>query len=764
MSEKNKIKLTDIALNEATFKNSKEILKPTNINMLFGRNGTGKSTIAKVIKDDFLRMQYIKWNKPDDESNTLIHVYDEDYIRDTFAKAEEMDGVFTISDTDVKVKLEIDENNKLREQAEAKAEQHRQKRDRHILDLVEERNKAINSCWDVFKASNNDYKIQSGFNRKVKEEFFQQLLNVTPSPHDKAELRQLYDVAFSGNAKTYTRLKSIDFVFSEDTSVLSEPIIPKTTSQYAAFMNKINASGWVKEGLDKYVPGSEGLCPFCHQSLEGILQSIEESFDSSYEDMIKIVDRLYESYDRYKTDVSTLIQSNEADWFPQNDKGKHDALAKAILKTLDKNIAQIEKKKEKPAGTIAIDDISPAIDSYNAFIHEANIKIEGNNTLVSDTSRASAFSKAFRENTALLCSSFISGFKVKEKTLLDLRKAEETEFNAQNEIINNCNHRLNELDQHTTSTRPVIKAINNLLSDTGFQGFSIEPNDAIKNTYRIVYGDGTIAKKLSEGEKNFICFLYFYFTVMESPDSSRQTKEKDRVVVIDDPVSSMDGESVFVISALVRDMIENCRNAFVIEKDEDIGHQIKQIFILTHNAFFFNEIAPLYVDENDIAAFFEIKKKNNVSHIKRCVRQTYPSDDLRTEEVNSLPQQSSYASLWKEYKTVEDPLLLVGIMRRILEIYFLHDLGITPRELYQIILKDNREVFVVKSEDGSEDSNPFRLVSALLRYISYGYTTSSNELFISLSDDNTAAYKDVFKKLFSCMKQDQHYEMMMKRV
>lgn len=762
MSEKNKIKVTDIALNTATFKNSNEHLKPTNINMLFGRNGTGKSTIAKVLKDSNLRAQCVTWNKSNDEENTLIHVYDEDYIRDVFAQADGMPGVFTISEVDVNVFLEMQENHKRLNQAtdyEGKLVEERYKFQRA---LNTEKDKLKNNCWNIFRNTDIEFQKVGGFNRSSKDSFLQSLLTQTPASHSESELQQLYDAAYSSNARTYKHLQKIEVRFAEDISILAEPIIPKYSSQYTAFMNKIQASSWVKEGLTRYVPLSDGRCPFCQQPLEGVLKSIEDSFDHSYEDMIRKVEYLYGEYEKYRTEVHTLMNNNLSDWFPQNNKETHRALASVLLKTMDNNLQKMQIKKEKPIMVVSFEDIEESISAYNSFVSDANKRIEENNKLVLGPAKKYAFEKAYRENVAQMCSNAISEFRGNEKQLQSQIDKKNAEIDEQNEIIERCQLKLSEFDQHATSTRPVVKRINNLLKDTGFQGFSIVPND--KNTYRIMYSDGTVAKTLSEGEKNFICFLYFYFTVMESPDHYIQTKDKDRVVVIDDPVSSMDGESVFVISALVRDMIENCRNAFVREKDAAIGQQIKQIFILTHNAFFFNEIAPLYVDENDIAAFFEIQKKHNVSQIKRCVRDTYPKEDIRSKEVNSLPQQSSYAVLWKEYKTVEDPLMLVGIMRRILEIYFLHDLGITPRELYQVILKDNRELFVIKNENGTEDSNPFRLVSALLRYISYGYSSSSTEMFISLSDDNADAYKAVFKKLFYCMKQDQHYEMMMKRV
>lgn len=43
---------------------------------------------------------------------------------------------------------------------------------------------------------------------------------------------------------------------------------------------------------------------------------------------------------------------------------------------------------------------------------------------------------------------------------------------------------------------------------------------------------------------------------------------KDKIVVIDDPVSSMDSSALFIVSSLVREMIEVCHNNFDYEGDK----------------------------------------------------------------------------------------------------------------------------------------------------------------------------------------------------
>lgn len=144
-----------------------------------------------------------------------------------------------------------------------------------------------------------------------------------------------------------------------------------------------------------------------------------------------------------------------------------------------------------------------------------------------------------------------------------------------------------DLNKQVVNTEAAIEGINRIIRTSGFQGFSLKAKEGVQNTYEVIRPDGSIAEKLSEGERNFIAFLYFYHLVKGSY-SSDEVKEK--IVVIDDPVSSMDSGALFIVSALVREMIEVCYNNTDYRSQKVDGDYIKQIFILTHNVYFHKEI------------------------------------------------------------------------------------------------------------------------------------------------------------------------------
>lgn len=69
-----------ITLNDATF--IEEIIEPTFVNFFYGKNGAGKSTIARTVKangDD------IKWQAGKTVADYDVLVYDTDFVDANFA-------------------------------------------------------------------------------------------------------------------------------------------------------------------------------------------------------------------------------------------------------------------------------------------------------------------------------------------------------------------------------------------------------------------------------------------------------------------------------------------------------------------------------------------------------------------------------------------------------------------------------------------------------------------------------------------------------
>lgn len=305
------------------------------------------------------------------------------------------------------------------------------------------------------------------------------------------------------------------------------------------------------------------------------------------------------------------------------------------------------------------------------------------------------------------------------------------------------------------NTEAAIDSINKILRDSGFQGFSIRAKDGVENVYEIVRENGTVAENLSEGERNFIAFLYFYHRVRGSMNSEEL---KEKIVVIDDPVSSMDSTALFLVSAIVREMINVCRNNTEYLNPQVPGDYIKQLFILTHNVYFHREVTYQQVGYYNCTSFYMIRKNDNVSTVKLCKRQ---NKEIPSEEENYNPVQNSYAALWDELRDLHSTIPALNVMRRILEYYFLQLCGYEGSDLRSIVLekKENREKFIKQVEGEKPDMTDYQLASSLLAYINNPNGISDGLNYVEDCED-AEAYKRVFQMIFDALGQSQHYKIM----
>lgn len=194
--------------------------------------------------------------------------------------------------------------------------------------------------------------------------------------------------------------------------------------------------------------------------------------------------------------------------------------------------------------------------------------------------------------------------------------------------------------------------------------------DASTKKYSLYRGTA-IAKNLSEGEKMAISFSHYLVTL-----KSEKSKDelKDCIVVIDDPMSSLDGNHIFQINSLLKDFLYSKEANPQNPKEMMWVQNCLQLFISTHNYEFFNLLKELptsrgfgYANRNKKESRYFISRKINNSSIVKLpkVYDTFNSE---------------YHSLFKEiYEFDQDPnnsssdklLLMPNILRRCLEIYTL---------------------------------------------------------------------------------------------
>lgn len=761
MADKIKSEIIRIDLTDASYKESHAYIEPTYVNFFFGNNGTGKSTIAKALKSG-VGLTYAPGRTVADY---LTLVYNQEFIDDNFRSYRNMRGVFTLNAKNAKVQAQIDEataeRTRIRQLSRAAAE-----RQRILLEKRTELNhEFLQECWKRGKSFREEF--PGTMEKKGRSDpFTREILAHAPADKDIEELRRMYEAAYSDTAKHYSRFTTISNPAVMETvdgsEILSKPIVNSADTELAVFLRDIGATEWVRQGHDAYAHTADGKCPYCGSVLPNDFEeTFIASFDNKYQDNLLLLGEFMARYKKTANELFVPLQSIPTELYPQIDiKPYNDKLA--LLKaTIQANIESIKSKTEDPAMTVTLTSVQPILEELADIINGYNAMIDANNAIVAaGPSMKNECVKAVFGVLAFILKDVISAHKRSEADIQEQLDALEKELNGYKDSIDEIEEQLKTLRGNTVETDTAKDSINKMLRDSGMKGFSLQPKQGVDNVYEVRRPDGTIADNLSEGEKNFIAFLYFYHMVQGSVSADGETREK--IVVIDDPVSSMDSNALFIVSSIVRGMIGVCYNNTEYRKPDVKGDYIKQIFILTHNAYFHNEITYKEVPHYRSTSFFVIRKSDNRSAIIPCVK----AGKTIGEKENYNPVQNSYAALWDElkklYEEENSSIAIKNVSRRILDQYFLQLCGFDGADIRRTVLETNKHRFVTE-EGGKPNYEKYHLASALLHYVG-SPSGIGDEMFIDDECLSSECHKAVFKLIFEAMEQDQHYKMMMGEV
>lgn len=774
MAKKMEAAIRQITLDRATFENTGTTVVPTYINFFFGRNGAGKSTLAEVIAAD----EGVVWRDGDSHARYDVLVYNQGFIDRNFGSYGDLAGVITIHEQNIEVQQQLEAKKKEKADVEAAGK----KLSKELEDKTTARDSTAAQfqklCWALAIKIKDDFKdALRGYLKS--QQFMDGVLSApTAVDHDYGELKSLYDIAFSLDSRPYHVFGKIGSASTYGTlpggELLDKAIVSSSESSFTQFIKALNATDWVRQGHDHYAAHTSGKCPYCQQALPvGFEDEIAACFDAQYQ---QDIDDLREFESVYKRETAAILEKltgNMQDVLPSVDLTEYRDKLALLESKIKINIQRIESKIKEPTSIVALEDTDSILLDLGQIIDEINRQIMLNNSIVNDKRKKQEQCKrelwemiAFRLKDDIdAYNNALAGFKADIEAIEEAIKKGRANWRR---IVGE----IQALNKQGVNTEEAIESINNLLRDSGFQGFELKPKAGVKDTYEVIRPNGKVASRLSEGERNFIAFLYFYQLVRGNGKVGSNTTygslegtpegadTRDKIVVIDDPVSSMDSNALFIVSSIVRGMIGVCYNNTDYRNPDVKGDYIKQIFIMTHNAYFHNEITYKEVSHYKSTSFFVIRKVDNKSTIVPCVR---PSR-IAGEEENYNPVQNSYAAMWEElkklYKEDRASIAIKNVSRRIIDQYFLQLCGFEGTDIRRIVLEENKAAFVAEVEGGKPNYEKYHLASALLHYVS-SPSGIGDEMFIDDECVDSETHRTVFHLIFKAMNQDQHYNMMM---
>ncbi|ENR2166473.1 AAA family ATPase [Vibrio vulnificus] len=714
--------ITQINLGDvASYRNTTTLNTDKKVNIIYGLNGTGKSTFSNYFyaPDD---PKYKDCSHTNDGCKVLV--YNQKFIRDNFYSKDSINGIFSLSKENKEAKEKVEQLGKNIDQLSEKSKGYQADIDKEIGALKKAKDTAEKKVWEIkTNYSGGDRVLKFCLERLMgnKTVLFDHLVSVPlPAVKPIKTIEQLKEevAAIDGDkATTYTVLPKISLseLLPEELELLKEIVIGNEDSPIAKLINQLKNSDWVSDGLQYLDDIEDETCPFCQSKTitPELIAQIKDYFDETYEESKQNIGKILTKYQKV-VDSLTDLETYKTSPFSVEFLAEMTESYASIAGTLKSNLLKVQQKAQTPSLKVELEELSEHVASFNKHVDAVNTSIGiHNQKIANSTQELKRIKDEFWKIVRWEYDQTIKGYESSKKDSNDKTiKLKADKENVDIEIVQLEAERT-EQQKQTVNIDDSIKNINKGLVDIGITDFHIEKHE--KALYRLVRTgtEGPIFLSLSEGEKMIISFLYFreLFKGKQTADEGHVKK----IAVIDDPVSSLSHIFVYNIGQLIKNDFFN-------------GDGVEQVFVLTHSLYFFYEL----VDSNH-------KRRKENQSLYRLSKNTKGTtiETMKYEEV-----QNDYQSYWSVINDKDQPAALIAnCMRNVVEYFFNF---VQKSDLSNVMQK--QELQDVKYQ-------------AFIRYINRE-SHSLGQNIIDFKEFDYGAFREGLRLLFEITGYPEHYQKM----
>lgn len=627
-------------------------LKFEKINILYGRNYSGKTTLSRIFRsletgqlpENYDDPQYelidengnkIDQNNLDDFSSP-VRVFNEDFIKSNLKFLIDPTGEIApfaiLGNTNGTLVDEIKELTKeIGSSEEPKTGLHK---------AVDDANNALDSANQALSEAESDLKSKlskkatdKSIGIKYKSDRFGDV-NYTIAKI-RSDIETIYQNEYQGpstadiaNCEAILRdtvhepITNIRFQHQYSTykdeavSLLEKEI--GTSNKIQRLIHDTALNLWVKRGVE--IADNASICPFCgnpitdefwselhahfdeesrklENDIGGLIEQIRKEINKGAINDASIKLQLYSEYIGKYEVAKKLLDEKLSEYY--------NALQE-LIDQLEKRLANISHPVEFLSDKNCDNDIEEALNRLNLVLNE-------NNSYAGELKNKQTSAKTVLRLKEVedFCNT-IDYRAVSEKIekLKSIRDAAESKLNDVKDDLSNKQEALDGKKRLLNDEELGAKHVNEYLNDFfGHHFVTLEAhkdNDDAKQIKFCIMRNGKPAYNLSEGECSLISFCYF----MAKLDDVATSGQKP-IIWIDDPISSLDSNHIYFIFSLI------------VSKIAKTGC-FSQLFISTHNLDFLkylNRLKSYHLDKNgkqvaDSKAYFLIERIGNHSSIQ----------------------------------------------------------------------------------------------------------------------------------------------------
>lgn len=591
------------AYNSSTFSNADEFGK---INLVYGWNGSGKTTfssLCQILENDYqtqedfeFKIKYSKNNSDNtllitnknyekEKENFSVKVFNRQFIDDhlgynTSSKFKHV--VFLGKESkDLTEKLS---NNQEKEKVTQKELDDIKTKNKSISD---EKTKWTKECVQEYIAFNKVLGCFIDSNSFKSSHLIKKFNDISKDDILKSDIKDNLLKILKQKQCNLIEIHNfvVDISIIQKIKILDKIIKPSLIIERLQSDNILN--DWVYNGYKNFKNYEN--CPYCNKKLDiDFNDNLDKYFNNeieSYIEELTSLQQLLKSLDDiinkikenviYETNICNELKEEyhikelEFQTKVNNLSKEICKLQKVIKQKIQNPFSKPEYNLNETVFFLSTEDIDKIIETHNAKMSSLTI----NQTVA----------KTKLQNDFLACK------KEKYNQL-------ETDLNKNNLKLEGKTKELNDIKDEILELQKSIKdfikpcdEINDYLKEywgnTNLQLVPVEDGYVVKRKNEL---DKNV-KNLSEGEKTAIAFCYFVKSLED-----KSFDKNNSIIVVDDPVSSMDSNSLFTTFA------------FVTRKLTSLG----QLFILTHNFLFFKEMKTWSVYQKNVKYFYTKRSEN----------------------------------------------------------------------------------------------------------------------------------------------------------
>ena len=652
------------------------------VNILYGRNYSGKTTLSRIFralekgklpanykKIDFT-LEDAKRKKITAKSlggySDSIRVFNIDFVKDNLqvdpGKENDTLKSFSIAlgeDTATAENQLAEAENKLgavedgkgllwsveiAKEAQSQAYNNRQNAEKNLK--ARKTGVARDIRHNAAKYGKPDYQAAPGLDKDINA-----VTSASYSPLDSAKKTEYEKLIVETQKSSIELPEKFDMNFDKLAQATKNLVEQKVLTQVSIqeLVDVPALAKWVEDGMSLHA--ERKTCGFCHNPLtETIWDNLKNHFNQESEDLKGDIESLLAKLDGEVAGVTEYSNKSEfasgnyySRFHAQLDDARNNYENEAAKYSLA--IGKLKEQLEDKAGTVSrvMKFQKPNFDASQLLevvehLRQMTINLNNYSAKLADDQQ---IARKFLRLDYVAAQIKTGEYQANVKAFDEASRAYSSAVNdcaEKQTLVEKTQQKILELKTILSNESAAARKVNDFLSRYfANNSLVLESDENLDIQHRfVVKRGGEIAHNLSEGERNIIAFCYFVARLHDG-----NPKKPYSIIWIDDPVSSLDSNHIFLAFGLIRTEILDFKKR-------------EQVFLSTHNLDFLKCFTSIRNQREirDIIEFFFVERPRAIStvtkmpeHLKNATEFNYLFKQIHTCAFGKMADGDAYQTL-----------------------------------------------------------------------------------------------------------------------